>query len=518
MLRERFDRRWVAIMCGLFVLYAVVRLALIAPDPSLTVSFSHDSGYISIVARNFAAGRGLVNDASWLMFLNPPRLPMVFHNSNPLYVLATAELLKLLHSDVTYAGCVVALFGNLLLGIGVLLLVLRFSSKKWLASATAASAMLFPSNFSESLCITSDELATGLVFCVAAAWVWAERPWHWAGVGVLFGLAWLTRSTATLVLPGLAIWLLLRKGLRQTVLAGVMVGVGAVVIASPWLYHTAVTRGSPFASDSGLYWLQDYFARVRHCTVEQYWRSLVQPPGAGEVMRRDAAGLVKLTLEGLPRTLYYWCAGVAGWNKIWFVLLSAAVGMGAWLCRAWLRTAESAAVAVILLANVLAVAVRGESTEVRFYGPVNTLLAILIAVPLFSRPRWMAAPAAVCFAFAMASMNVSALQRARTVVAAQASYREMARELSSTLPQGDAVVTNLPYWFTYYTGRPSVSPPYPGKRELLDVMNHYRASVVPLPSGNLTYFYAGAPSSLAPELEPAGHTGSYVLLRKPVSP
>jgi hypothetical protein len=43
MLRERFDRRWVAIMCGLFVLYAVVRLALIAPDPSLTVSFSHAS-------------------------------------------------------------------------------------------------------------------------------------------------------------------------------------------------------------------------------------------------------------------------------------------------------------------------------------------------------------------------------------------------------------------------------------------------------------------------------------------
>lgn len=508
----RRNRLWV--VWTLVAAYVLLRLLLIPPDPSVAGRFSHDSGYISIVARNFAAGRGLVNDAYWLMFINPPTLPMAFHNANPLYIIATAQVSSWFHCTTPYAASVVSVLSNGLLGIGVFLLVWRFLPNVWPAAVAAASAMIFPPSWSDSFTVASDALATGLLFCAIAAWVWAEGPLHWLGVGLLFGLAWLTRSTATLILPGLLCWVLLRKGARYTLVAAGLAGVAALLVASPWLYHTAMVRGSPFASDSGYYWLQDYFAAVRRCTVDQYWRSMITPPGIGEVIGHDPFGLVRQTVKGIPRTLYYWAAGLADWNKPWLLLLGAALAAGMWRARAWLRSPEGAACALILLANLLSVAVRGESTEVRYYAPVNTLLAVLLVVPLFSRPGWLAIPLVAWAGLALLPQLYAVAQHARTAVPAKVEYRQMALKVAATMSPGEAVVTETPYLFTYYTHRSAISPPFPGKRELLDVMTRFRANTLLLPVASLDYFYPGSPVALSPELLPEGQVGTHFLFRR----
>ena len=508
------QRRFLPVACLLLAVYVLVRLLLIPSDPSVDAGFTHDGGYIAIVARNLAAGRGLVNDACWLMFVNPPHLPMAFHNSNPLYIVATAGVSSWLHCNTPYAESVVSVLSNGLLGIAVFLLVLRFVPRVWPAAIAGAAAMLFPPNWTESFMTTSDALATGLLFCAVAAWVWAGRPVHWLGVGALFGLAWLTRSTATLIVPGLLCWLLLRKGVRSTIAAAALAGLAALLVASPWLYHTYLVRGSPFASDSGYYWLQDYFAAARHSTVDQYWRSMVAPPSVGEVIRHDPAGLIRHTARGIPRTLYDWSAGLTARHRLWFVLLGAALATAAWRSRAWFRSPEGAACAAIFLASLLSVAVRAESTEVRFYSAVNTLLAILVVVPLFGRPRWWALPLLAWTCFGLLPQNYALAHSALTPMPSKVAYRRMALQVSAAMPPGEAVVTELPYWFTYYTGRSAISPPYPGKSELLDAMARYHATTLLLPIATLPYYYPGSPSALSPELQAGGVSGSYLLFRR----
>jgi hypothetical protein len=88
--------------------------------------------------------------------------------------------------------------------------------------------------------------------------------------------------------------------------------------------------------------------------------------------------------------------------------------------------------------------------------------------------------------------------------------RSVARELPAT----ERAISALPYFFTYYTGKGAISPAYPGKAELLEVMERYRASVVMLPTDSLDYYYPGAPGAMAPDLMVDRAIGRYTLLRR----
>src|SRR5262249_48981202 len=85
-------------------LYTVLRVLLIPPDAQFRHGLEHDGAYLAIVARNLLAGRGLVNDAHWLVFLNPPTLPMPYHNGKPLYPCLIAAMSLLTGSGVFYSG------------------------------------------------------------------------------------------------------------------------------------------------------------------------------------------------------------------------------------------------------------------------------------------------------------------------------------------------------------------------------------------------------------------------------
>ena len=62
---------WAIVAC--LIVYAVLRIALIPSAADVTKSFSHDSAYIAIVARNLLAGRGLVNDAAYRIAVSAER-------------------------------------------------------------------------------------------------------------------------------------------------------------------------------------------------------------------------------------------------------------------------------------------------------------------------------------------------------------------------------------------------------------------------------------------------------------
>src|SRR5262245_30605503 len=96
--------------------YAALRLVLLPPgDPSLK-GFSHDSAYITLVAQNLLDGRGYVNDAHWLVFLDPPALPIPYHNANPLYPTLIAGVSLITGLNPIAAGFAV----SALSGVGVL--------------------------------------------------------------------------------------------------------------------------------------------------------------------------------------------------------------------------------------------------------------------------------------------------------------------------------------------------------------------------------------------------------------
>jgi hypothetical protein len=492
----------------------VARTALLPDDLAVTNAFYHDSGYIGIVARNLLDGRGYVNDAHWLLFLNPPSLPIYFHNANPLFPTMTAGIMMITGWTPATSGAFLSIVGSALIGVGMYSLVRRFRPEGWWAVGCAAVAMALPANWRISHDVLPDALATGLVLCTLAVIVNASRWWHWAGAGVLFGLAWLTRSSATLIVPGAAVWILMRHGLRPGLARGLTLGAAALVVAMPWLIHTARVRGGPFKSDASYYWLINYHASRSQSTVDQYYRSLEAPPSTGEVLRNDAGGLLAMAASGIPHETYRVFAGLADWNKLAFALLGLALVAGAVVLVPARWSPEAIAGALVWLATFLALAVRAEDIEIRYFSVATTLLAPVLLAPFLFKRRWLALLPVAYFVVAAAPQDLQTTRELMAKSADLVAIRESLVAADQVAPPGTSLVSHVPYYATYFTGRQSVSPPYPDKASLLRIMDQYRGSVVLLPTDSLAYYYPGSPGSLAPQLEVEAQLGRFTLLRR----
>lgn len=482
--------------------YTLFRLWLIPSDVAVTAAFTHDSGYLSIVARNVAQGAGFINQAHWLLFLDPPRLPIPYHNANPFYPALSALVSQLSGWDVTHSGAVVSLLGHVILGVAVFLLVTAFEVGPLIGCLAAIAVMFFPVNFRESFAVLPDALATGLGVAVWAVVVRARSSLHWLAGGVLFGLAWLTRSTALLSLPVLVLYVVCRHGWRLPLRWLALFAAAALLTISPWLIHTARTWGSPLRSDAIFYWLQNYHAQRKGIEVNQYWRGLLPPPSFKEVLREDALGFATQSLRGIPVAAWQWMAQIAFSSKVCMAFFGMSLGLGAWQLRRqhryWLEV-----LAMLLLAALtfLSLTVRGASLEARYLGLSNVCLALLAFAACFLRPVWLAAPA---WMFWLALVPMQNWRSASQLLSTQPdliTYRQAAQEFAQRSSAGP-VVTPMPYFYTYYTGQPAISPPYPGKSELIAVMRKYGASqlwVPPDPEFSLQFLYPGAPASLRPE-------------------
>jgi hypothetical protein len=493
--------------------WVLLRLAWMPSDPSVSGSFTHDSGYIALVARNLLAGRGYVNDSHWLLFLQPASLPMPFHNANPLYPTLVAGIAGALRVDVAQAGLVISVCSDALLACGVFLLVRRFCTSFGFALAAASFAAVWPVDLRTSFAIAPDALCTACVIWALVVAVRACGAWTWALTGTLLGLAWLARSTALLILPGLFWWIYCQDRRRFPVHMALVLAAAALV-ASPWLIHTAQVRGSPFASDSGYYWLQEYHAYKAHENLDQFWRGLTPPRALGEILKTEPLEFASFAVKGFPTYAFYLMAGLSGSSRPGAIAFLLALALALWDLRpSVFRSPQFQASALTAIVSVASLAMRPRGPEIRYLAVATTLVAIAVLLPFSSAsagtlPAWGRAVVAACLLIFAVPQQVRMFRDLTPPDPEALAYRRNVLLLRSRIGPRAIVITEAPYTFTYFTGLPAIAPPYPSKTELLQVMRRYGAMYVFLSRDRLDYFYPGAPAALAPELAVDTEIGS----------
>lgn len=499
-------------------LYTAVRLLSLPAGAAVSGGFSHDSAYLCIVARQLKAGRGYVNPAHWLLFLNPPSLPMPYHNGNPLYPTLIAGISALGGLDTPRAGLAVSAVANSILMLSLFALLRRFGQPVWFSSLCAVAAGVFPVNWADSTSVLPDALSTALVWACAAAVAGARKSWRWLAAGALFGLAWLTRSTAALALPGLAWWLWRRRPRAELARGSALFLAAAGLVASPWLIHTARVWGSPFRSDAYYYWIQNYAARSLGGGMERYWYSLVPPPSFGQILAGDPGGFLAHILRGVPVLIYQLAAGLAMWSKPALALLALLLVPALLrISREW-RTPEFQAGALTLVLTAAGLLARAAGVEVRYFGVSSCLLllwalwSLRSALPVSLKRATALLGLVYVFAF-LVPQDVQVWRTNSGEAEEPRRFRAAALRVARLVP-GQRVLTHKPYFYTFYTGVPALAPPWAPKAALLAFMERYHVRYILLPAAALAQYFPDGEAALAPEIRRREEIGAFLLLER----
>lgn len=499
---EMGPRLWCAIIIVTFAIVCV-RVALIPSSPENTFGYSHDSAYITIVARNVLNGRGLVNDASWLVFLNPATLPMPFHNVNPLYPIAIAWVAGLIGVNVEYAGFLLSAISISLVPLVCFALLIRLGIQPRMALFPALAPALTPGLTEVSMTFLPDALATVLSLSFFACIIRMESYRHAALAGLFLGISWLTRSTAVLLLPAAFIYIFLTSNWRRAFNRVVVIGVAAGVVALPWLVYTARTWGSPFRSDSAYYLFENYYARAFGGSVEQYYHSVSLPPPVFHLLKTDLLGVLSYMVRGAPLVVYHLCKGLSSSS----LSLAVAIGASTLFLVLLLRRRMAPQIPFVSLALfgatcVAVYAIRGSSFEYRYAAPLTALLAVVLGLgttsaiievrnPTSGRKGLAAWATLACLSvwvlFAVKSFDVYRGYKAEDhqLVA----YRDLAREVNDLYGTGRPIVVGTkPYFYTAATGNPSLSIPLSNGDFLVSYMQRYGASFILLTEKELTFW------------------------------
>ena len=525
-------RVWTLVLAGCLVVYAALRIALIPSAADVTKSFWPDCAYIAIVARNLLAGRGLVNDASWLVFLEPPRLPMPFHNANPLYVLATAGIAAMNGGDVVHAGFVVSALSSALLIVAVAWLVSYFTTRR-VALVVAAAAALFPPVYQLSLSMLPDALCLALSVAFVAAFVRVETRGTWIAAGALFGLAWLTRSSAVLLLPAAFVYGVQRWGWRRSAIRCAGVGIATLVVVSPWLWHTYTVWGTPLRSDASYYLVQDIVARksgdASYDALFRYWHGTTRPPTVWNLFRADPVWFAKWVVGGVPTVIRAMLTDWASSSRLvavaLAVLAAAAISV---LPRVW-RRAEWIACVLVAVTTIGVVAVRPLSVEVRYLAFLSVLAAIVLALIVVRAvndvrrgERGMAVAIAVAgigFWLAHVPMADIALTRFLHARSPGRVQQQATNRLVRDLVQSRPVVVASPYFYSYDTRTQALSMPQSDDRYLVGYMKRFGARNVMLRDGEMWFWRPDwSAGRLPPELHVVARVNDVSLLELSSSP
>jgi len=473
-----------------------LRLSLLPLDTDLSLAFSHDSAYIAIVARNLVHGKGWVNDASWLVFLHPARLPMPYRNANPLYPLLTALAARILGISVVQAGLLVAALASVGLLLGTFFLVSRYLKRPWVALLVAAAVTVFPPLWEDSLRMLPDSLHLALLMAGMALFVRAERPIFAAAAGILLGAAWLTRSTAALAAPALIVYAFGmwggRKALGRLLIAGAM----AAAVASPWLVYSTHIWGSPFGSDSSYSVFQDFYARAFNGSSDRFWHSPALPPSPTELLRREGAAVVLHTITGIPKVLRVWLR--ESWEydytpRIVFVILLVAAAI---LFRRRFREPPLLASAVFGITQVAVFAIRADTVESRYLAPLTAFTVMWLACgvadlmahcPGKSGRYALILGCAVCAVY-FPLRDASLVRQLSAEDSHTAPWRRARRMMSATITHQDPVIVMDPYLYSYDTGAQALSIPESDDAYLLRYMSEYHSRWIMLTNDELQFW------------------------------
>lgn len=512
-------------VCALALL--VLRLALLHFTSDLTPAFSHDSGYIAIVARNLLHGKGWVNDASWLVFLQPANLPMPYHNANPLYPLLTATAAKLFGLQVVPAGLLISALADVALLIGAFFLVSYWLKNTWTALIISVAVAIFPPLWKFSLQMLPDTLTLTLLIAGLACFVRAENRWFAAAAGILFGAAWLSRSTASLLGPALAVYAFAVWRWPAALLRLSLAAAAAILVAVPWMIHTAHVWGSPLRSDAPYYVFQDFFARSHGGSIHRYWRSTTLPPTPSELLRTHGVEVITGAVTGIPKVLRAWLQ--AGWEdqyypRIVFVILMASVVL---IWRRRLTEPPLLAAAVYCVMQVGVLSLRADSMEPRYLAPLTAMAVLCLGCGIAALPAQWRPPRAAGYALYLGCAFFAVyipFQDARLTwhTALQedpvnAARRRIRRSLAETITHQDPVVVFDPYFFTYDTGAQSLSIPDSDDAYLRSYMDRYHSRWVILSDDEIRFWKPDWQTHLPPWLHIRAVSGGNTLFER-VSP
>jgi 4-amino-4-deoxy-L-arabinose transferase-like glycosyltransferase len=205
-----------------------------------------DDTFFYWTARQLANGHGYVTPLA--AFFHKPSLPTAEHP--PLYPLMLAALSKIGVSSVDAQRMF-----NVTVGTGTVLLVAllarRIASERT-ALLAAFLCAAYPAFIAADGTLMSETLFGALVASAMLQTLrWREVPSlsRAAGVGVLVGLATLTRSEGILLWPLLVVPVLVQARGRRLALIAVSAA-GCILVLSPWLIRNAVSLGTPVLSDN----------------------------------------------------------------------------------------------------------------------------------------------------------------------------------------------------------------------------------------------------------------------------
>ncbi len=499
--------RWIW-PCICAVVLLVLRILLLALNTDLSNSFSHDSAYIGIVVRNLLHGKGWVNDASWLVFLNPDRLPMPYRSANPLYPLLTALAVKVLGISIVHAGLLVSALANAGLLLAAFYLVSYWLKDTRKALLIALAATVFPSIWQDSLRMLPDALHLTLLMAGAAFFVRGEKLSLCIIAGIFFGLAWLTRSTASLMAPALAVYAFAAWGRRKAAFSLLLAGAAALVTASPWLIRTARVWGSPFSNDTSSFALfQDIYARKYGGSVDRYWRSPEPPPSPLQLVRTDGVTVLTATLTGIPKVFKAWLR--AGWEEHYlprmvFVVL---LGSAAIACRGFFPIAPLLASAAYAALQLAVMGVRGDSVEPRYLAPLTALAVLWLGCGIAALAakrrasgvfRFVIIPCGLLLALYVPFQDAALARTFAAEDRADAHRRRVRRSISANITHLDPVIVVDPYFYSYDTGAQALSIPSSSDAYLLRYMEKYHAHWIILTADEVRFWKPGWLSQLPP--------------------
>jgi hypothetical protein len=473
---------------------------------------SEGSAYYFDVARNFVTGRGLVVDSIWSYATPPLTLPRpAFELWQPMAsILAAVPMIKL---DPTFDA---ARLGGVVVGAALAPLA-------WFVARDAASRLALPDARRDWISVGAGLLAAvagpfvlatvlpdstlpftvfGVAACVAIPWAATGERRALIVLGVLLGLAYLTRMEAVWIGLAFAVVALRAPGTRA--LRGARVAVVAAVaalVAVPWWLRNIETFGTPLPGQ-----LRDNLLLTRN---EQIFAWL-EPPTLQGFLGQGVFGIVGNI-------------GRAVWHDAFNVLLIpmapvvavAATTIALSTVATWRRrrTDSSAApgsarmeVASRLAAILLAGAITFAATSVFF--PVATLwgtfehaagplLIGLTVVALLGsdafvawlvRRRswqrvnaWMAPLALVALSVPLTLLQIGSAARQANEQATElhAIAGAVAQRLPSLGVPADApIITDHPVWVSEATGRPALALPDEPVSSIVDLARTFGARAV----------------------------------------
>lgn len=488
-------------------------LAWSEPTSSLVQGYSHDSAYIDRLAQNLVAGNGLVNDALWPVFLKPVSLPMPFHNQNPLYPLSIALVSAGTGVSTTVVGFLVSALAAAALVWGIARLAVELSGLRELQGwILGAACLLFPPVWASVFAFVPDMLAASfLLWC----FVWVTRSGGLSPVwaGALFGLSWLTRSTATLAAPAIAAYLVVRWGPWTALRRGAILAGCAVVVVSPWLLYSAEVWGDPFRSDAPFTVVSDYHAVKSYGgDPERYWHAVSFPASFGQVLRSEPIQWAKYWVRGLANVLKQLLKAFAGGGvsrtsgaAVLAVLIAATASTALALRGRWFRSQSDRAALVALgvygATQVLVFAMLGRAFEIRYVCLFAALTGMCLGgawLRCLDQARhgtsggkalaWVVVAAGLVLSLFLAREDVLVFARVRALDPERASYFAIVRRVADLNPsEAPVVVGQHPYFYSLATTGRSLSIPLDDEG-LAAYMARYHARFVILTNRELEYW------------------------------